>query len=92
MGVYEGNYFLDDPTVVVSDFVGRLFSSESADLSQCAAYLGRNCVANSLSGSGSFDYDNTDILTLFEGKTDIVAAASASSIQSSVVSSAGNRL
>jgi pectin lyase len=92
MGVYEGNYFLNDATVVASGFVGRLYSSESADLSQCAAYLGRNCVANSLSGSGSFNYDNTDILTLFSGKTNIVSAASASSIQSSVVSGAGNRL
>lgn len=65
MGVYEGNYFLNDPTVVASGFVGRLYSSEWSDWSQCAAYLGRNCVANRLSNSGPFNYDNTDILTLF---------------------------
>ncbi|KAH8705431.1 polysaccharide lyase family 1 protein [Talaromyces proteolyticus] len=92
MGVYEGNYFDDAPTIVASGFVGRLFGSESADLSQCTSYLGRNCVANSFYDSGSFNYDHTDFLYLFEGKTDIVSAASASSIQRSVVSSAGNTL
>ena len=92
MGLYEGNYFDSDPTIVSSDFVGQLFSSESADLSQCASYLGRDCVANSISNSGTFNYDDTGFFDLFQGKTNIVAADSASSIQSSVVSSAGNTL
>jgi pectin lyase len=90
-GVYEGNYFTSDPTVVVSDFVGSLFSSESADLAQCASYLGRNCVANTFSNSGSFNYDDTSMLSQFAGHS-VVAAASASSIQTSVVNNAGNTL
>lgn len=92
MGVYEGNYFIDCPTVVASGFVGSLYSSEAAYLSQCAQYLGRNCVANVLSNSGSFSYDDTNMLSLFQGKSNIVAAASASSIQSSVMKNAGNTL
>lgn len=91
MGLYEGNYIVDVPTVVVDGFVGQLFSSESADLSQCSAYLGRNCVENVLSNSGSFDYDDTDFLSNFSGLT-VVDAASASSIESSVPSAAGNTL
>lgn len=90
-GVYEGNYFTDDPTVVVSGFVGSLYSAESADLSQCSSYIGRSCVANSYSNSGSFNYDDTSMLSQLAGLT-VVSAASASSIQSSVVSNAGNTL
>lgn len=92
MGLYEGNYIVNVPTVVASGFVGRLFSSQSSAVSQCAQYLGRNCVSNSLSNSGSFTNGDTSFLYLFQGKTNIVSAASASSIQSTVPSSAGNTL
>ncbi|KAM0470232.1 hypothetical protein ACHAPX_010020 [Trichoderma viride] len=92
MGLYEGNYFVNVPTIVASGFVGRLFSSQSSAVSQCAQYLGRNCVSNSLSNSGSFTNSDTSFLYLFQGKTNIVSAVSASSIQSTVPSSAGNTL
>ncbi|KAM0457791.1 hypothetical protein ACHAPV_006336 [Trichoderma viride] len=92
MGLYEGNYFVNVPTVVASGFVGRLFSSQSSAVSQCAQYLGRSCVSNSLSNSGPFTNSDTSFLYLFQGKTNIVSAASASSIQSTVPSSAGNTL
>jgi pectin lyase len=92
MGLYEGNYFVNVPTIVASGFVGRLFSSQSSAVSQCAQYLGRNCVSNSLSNSGAFTNSDTTFLYLFQGKTNIVSAASASSIQSTVPSSAGNTL
>ncbi|KAI4596856.1 hypothetical protein KJ359_005201 [Pestalotiopsis sp. 9143b] len=92
MGLYEGNYFLNSPTVLSSDFSGRLVSSNSGDVSECAAYLGRNCVSNGFSNSGTFSRNDNSFLYLFSGKTNIVSAASASSIQSTVPSSAGNTL
>ncbi|KAI1296045.1 polysaccharide lyase family 1 protein [Xylaria venustula] len=91
-GLYEGNYFLNSPTVVTSDFSGRLMSSDASVVTECASYLGRNCVSNSFSGSGTFSRNDDSFLNLFQGKTNIVAAASASSIQSTVPSSAGNTL
>jgi pectin lyase len=93
MGVYEGNYFVNCPVIVgAPPQTVRLFTSLAADVSKCASYLGRNCVSNSLSNSGAFSFSDTDILALFQGRTNIVAAASVSSIQSSVVTAAGNTL
>jgi pectin lyase len=92
MGLYEGNYFVSVPTVIVSDFEGRIFTSDSSVASDCSSYLGRNCVSNSFSNSGTFSRSDTSFLYLFQGKTNIVSAASASSIQSTVPSSAGNTL
>lgn len=92
MGLYEGNYFINVPTVVVSDFIGRLFSSQSSAVSLCAQYLGRNCVSNSLSNSDHFTNSDTSLLYLFQSKTNIDSAASASSIQSTAPLSVGNTL
>ncbi|KAM3087063.1 hypothetical protein ACMFMF_000995 [Clarireedia jacksonii] len=92
MGLYEGNYFTSVPTVVQSGYSIRLFTSNSADVSKCATYLGRNCVSNSLSNSGSFSYADTSFVYLFSGKTNIVLAALVSSIQSIILSSSGNTL
>ncbi|KAH9904079.1 polysaccharide lyase family 1 protein [Xylariomycetidae sp. FL2044] len=93
MGLYEGNYFVDDPTVVQAGFVGSLFTSDASVASTCASYLGRACVPNSLVDSGAFSYSDTDVLSQFAaaGLT-VVAAASAASIQSSVPAAAGNTL
>ncbi|OJZ91488.1 polysaccharide lyase family 1 protein [Aspergillus luchuensis CBS 106.47] len=91
MGLFEGNWFNNVPTIVQSGFVGQLFSSESADLSQCETYLGRDCVTNAYISSGSFDYDDDGFFVDFENLT-IASAASASSVESSVPSNAGNTL
>jgi pectin lyase len=92
MGLYEGNYFTNVPTVVQPGSSIRLFSSNSADVSKCSQYLGRNCVSNSLSSSGAFSYSDTSFLSLFKGKTNIASAAAVSSIQNTVPASAGNTL
>ncbi|KAH6668454.1 polysaccharide lyase family 1 protein [Halenospora varia] len=92
MGLYEGNYITNVPTVVASGSTIRLFTSGSSEVSTCAKYLGRNCVSNSLVSSGSWSTTDSTFLTLFSGKSNIVAAVSASSIQSTVPSSAGNKL
>ena len=64
---------------------------ESSALSQCQTYLKRSCVANSYSSSGSFNYDDSSFFNLFANYK-VVAAASASSIASSVPANAGNTL
>ncbi|GLA86109.1 hypothetical protein AtubIFM56815_010360 [Aspergillus tubingensis] len=91
MGLFEGNWFNNVPTIVQSGFVGQLFSSESADLCQCETYLGRDCVTNAYTSSGSFDYDDDGFFVDFENLT-IASAESASSIESSVPANAGNTL
>ncbi|EPS40508.1 hypothetical protein H072_5646 [Dactylellina haptotyla CBS 200.50] len=90
-GLFEGCVFTSVPTVVVSGYAGQWFSSESAYVSQCASYLGRSCQTNIYSSSGSFSYHNTGFMSAFSGLS-IVAAASASSIQNTVPTSAGNTL
>lgn len=93
MGLYEGNYFLNTPVIADSGFVGQLFSSDAADLSQCQTYLGRNCVANLVgSGSGSFSgWDDYGWFVDLSGRP-IVTASSASSAATSVINGAGNTL
>lgn len=93
MGLYEGNYFVDTPVIADSGFVGQLFSSDAADLTQCQTYLGRSCVENLLGAdTGSFSgWDAYGWFVDFGDRT-IVPAASASSITTSVVSGAGNTL
>lgn len=92
MGLFEGNVFTNIPTPLTSGFVGRIVTADSSNVAQCATYLGRNCVANSFSNSGSFSRNDNPFLSLFSGKKNIVAAASASSIASTVPASAGNTL
>jgi pectin lyase len=92
MGLYEGNCFVNNPTIHGSGFVGRQFSSDLAGVSKYASYLGRNCVSHSFSNSGIFSADDTTLLTLFPGKNNIVSAASVSSIHSTVPSLAGSTL
>ncbi|KAF7328527.1 Pectin lyase E [Mycena venus] len=91
MGVYEGNAFINTPTVVVSDFVGQLYSSPTNALTQCATALHRNCVANSFSNAGAFNFDQTGFFSDFSTLT-IAPAASAASIVNTVPASAGNTL
>lgn len=93
VGLYEGNYFLNSPTVLGSFTSGSLFSSDASQVSECSSYLGRNCVSNAFSNSGAFSKSDTAVLTKFASlKSQMVTAASASSIQSSVPASAGNTL
>ncbi|KAJ7873486.1 polysaccharide lyase family 1 protein [Mycena olivaceomarginata] len=93
MGLYEGNYSLDTPTIVTSGSVVALHSSEAADLTQCQASLGRSCVANLL-GTGaasSVNYDTTSFLTKFAGHN-IQPVSNVDSVATSVINGAGNTL
>ncbi|KAK6215973.1 Exoglucanase 1 [Pestalotiopsis sp. IQ-011] len=90
-GLFEGNYFEDITTVLDSGYSGVLFSAASDNLSICSSYLGRDCVANTYSGSDELTGDDTSFLSQFWGQK-IPEAEAVSSIQSSIVSSAGNTL
>lgn len=90
-GLYEGNYFDKVPTVVASGWAGQLFTSDESDVSECSAYLGRDCVPNELSSSGDFSYKDTAFLSDFKDQS-IPEAEPASSISSTVLAEAGNTL
>lgn len=81
----EGNLFSDVTAAVESSsFTGELFGSASAS-STCQSYIGRDCVANSFSSSGTLSGSNVDVLSKFKGET----VASASAVGTSPASSAG---
>lgn len=91
MGLYEGNYFVNTPNIAGPGFVGSLFSSSATDVASCKSALGRNCVENAYNNTGSFDFSDTAFLSEFSGRT-VVAADSAASVVSSLLSGAGNTL
>ncbi|KAI1343456.1 putative pectin lyase [Xylariaceae sp. FL0016] len=82
----EGNVFDGVPNPVQDGIEGELFTAD--DPSACSSYLGRDCVANSLSDSGSFSSSNSDVLSQFSGQT-VATADSTSDVSSNVPSSAG---
>lgn len=74
-GLYEGNYFVDTPLIADSGFVGSLFSASDANAADCQAALGRDCVANAYSNTGTFDENDTDFLTDLSDLTVVEAGA-----------------
>ncbi|KAK6337056.1 hypothetical protein TWF718_009842 [Orbilia javanica] len=90
-GLFEGCVFTNVPKIVSGTYPGQLFTSVSANVNQCTAYLGRACQTNIYTNSGAFSYSSTAFMSAFAGSS-IPAAASASSIQSTVPSTAGNTL
>ncbi|OJJ45081.1 hypothetical protein ASPZODRAFT_70393 [Penicilliopsis zonata CBS 506.65] len=90
-GVYvllEGNVFDNVTTIVDSDYNdGALFAATSDNASDCEDYIGRACVANSYTDSGSTDDADTSVLEEFESySSDVYDAAAAST---DIASSAG---
>lgn len=93
MGLFEGCTFYNTPTIVDTDFVGSIFAATTANAADCAASLGRDCVANafdSVSG-GNFAYADTAFLTKFAG-TSVPAAKAASAVYEWDKYSTGNTL
>jgi pectin lyase len=91
----EGNAFSNAKTPVTtasSSSGAYIFSSPSSSLSTCSSYLGRSCVVNTVSSSGTWpSLSSTDVLSKLSGshKTYLVSPESASSAQSRVLSNAG---
>ncbi|KAJ4298993.1 hypothetical protein N0V90_004237 [Kalmusia sp. IMI 367209] len=77
----EGNTF-NGVTTPVSTQEGKLFTAE--DTSACSSALGRACVANTLTNSGTFSGTDSDVLSSFGS-----GAAAADTDASGVPSSAG---
>ncbi|KAI6716456.1 hypothetical protein JHW43_001057 [Diplocarpon mali] len=93
MGVYEGNYFQNCPTIVGTPLPRvRLFTSMAADAGQCASRLGRNCVPNLFVNSGAFSFNNLDILGLLSGHSNLPAAQTGAWARDNVVAHAGSVL
>lgn len=74
----EGNIFSDVTTPITTDSAsdgGYLFNvPDSSSASTCSSYIGRACVANSLSGSGDFaSYTDTEVFG--ELSSDVVVDA-----------------
>ena len=89
-GIFEGNVWIDVNTII-GDYKGILFNTPSSSYtSQCQSALGRACVVNSVSGSGSLtSLTDTSFFSDFSGLT-IAPAVSASEAQSSVPNGAGS--
>lgn len=91
--VLEGNVFnnCNQPiTEKSADAGGSIFNTPSGSEDSCSSYLGRACVANSLTSSGDFGtYSETSALEGFNGADSIWEATSADEAASAVVSNAG---
>ncbi|TEA16141.1 putative pectin lyase A [Colletotrichum sidae] len=77
----EGNVFANVETVLEDGGAGSALAITSSNASQCKSKLGRECQANSLSGSGAFAGSDTSVLSKF-GSADIPDAVAASSVKS----------
>ncbi|OJJ81702.1 polysaccharide lyase family 1 protein, partial [Aspergillus glaucus CBS 516.65] len=85
----EGNVFQDVTTPVEDPVDGQLFTSTDASSNaQCSSYLGRDCEVNGFGNSGTFNQDDTSLLSKFKGQN-IASADAYSKVASSVTSNAG---
>ncbi|KAI9152258.1 putative pectin lyase F [Paramyrothecium foliicola] len=89
----EGNVFssVATPFTTTSAGANAVFNSVGTSVSNCASYLGRNCVANSLSGSGAWPgKTGAAPLTAFQNaRTYLVNPVAASQVASLVLANAG---
>lgn len=87
----EGNVFQNAGQMVeTSSLAGQIFTSpDSGSNAACSSYLGHACQLNAYGSTTSYKGTDTSFFTNFSGKN-IVSAASASSVQSSVPNSAGH--
>ncbi|KAL7274116.1 hypothetical protein RUND412_003003 [Rhizina undulata] len=93
MTLIEGNVFdtVTTPITAASATAGgRLFNVPSSSYtSTCSTYLGRSCIQNSVSSSGTFtSYTDSTFFSNFEGKN-IQAASAVSGVKASVLANAG---
>lgn len=85
----EGNVFGDVSTIYEDGDGGEAYSvNDSNGESACSSALGRSCVSNSYSSSGSFDFSDSGVLSQFSGADAIASADDVSSV-TGLSSSAG---
>ncbi|KAF7887520.1 hypothetical protein EAF00_009814 [Botryotinia globosa] len=86
----EGNIFENALTPVQFDITSNPLWSSTSGVAGCASDLGRNCQANSLTSSGSFDGTNTDVLTAAKGVlTSLAPVADVATTKANVLKNAG---
>ncbi|EQB56215.1 hypothetical protein CGLO_03806 [Colletotrichum gloeosporioides Cg-14] len=91
----EGNVFSNTKTPITTDSSSsgaNIFDvPDSGSISTCSSSLGRNCVANSLSGSGAWPSlkSTTALSALGKSKANLVTPIQASNIKSTVTGKAG---
>ncbi|KAJ0275108.1 hypothetical protein CBS470a_011454 [Colletotrichum nupharicola] len=91
----EGNVFSNAKTPITTDSSSSGASNfdvpDSGSISTCSSSLGRNCVANSLSGSGAWpSLKSTAALSaLGKSKANLVTPIQASNVKSTVTGKAG---
>ncbi|KAJ0339874.1 hypothetical protein COL154_001335 [Colletotrichum chrysophilum] len=91
----EGNVFSNAKTPITTDSSSsgaNIFDvPDSGSISTCSSSLGRNCVANSLSGSGAWpSFKSTAALSgLGKSKANLVTPIQASNVKSTVTGKAG---
>ncbi|KAF6829251.1 pectin lyase [Colletotrichum plurivorum] len=78
----EGNVFTGVKSVIESGGAGAALAITSSNASQCKSKLGRDCVPNSFSSSGTFAGSDTSVLSKLSS-SDIPDAVAASSVKSS---------
>lgn len=87
-GIFEGNVFKNIKTTLDSGYKGKIFGATASNAALCSSALGRSCQANSYSSAPEINRADTNFFGDFKG-FNIVKAAAASSIASSVPKSAG---
>lgn len=91
MTLIEGNVFESVTTAITSASAsagGRIFNTYSSG-SACSTGVGRTCVANSVTSTGSWSsYTDSSFFPNFSGKN-VQSATSASSVKASVQANSG---
>ncbi|KUI54750.1 putative pectin lyase A [Cytospora mali] len=85
----EGNVFGDVATIYEDGDATTVYTvNDATGEAACSSNLGRDCVSNSFSNSGTFSFSDTSVLSKFSSADSIAAAAAVSSV-TGVSSSAG---
>lgn len=86
----EGNVFENCKTPIL-EVIGNLFNvPTSSSASTCTSYIGRACVQNSVTDSGTFsDYTDSGALSAFSSADDVWEAVAVAGVAASVLANAG---
>ncbi|KAF2642030.1 pectin lyase-like protein [Massarina eburnea CBS 473.64] len=85
----EGNVFQDTATPQESGDDGAVYSVTSSTASDCSSYIGRDCIANTFSSSGTLEGTDSSVLTKFKSYGQNFADADSTSSVTGLSSSAG---
>lgn len=87
-GLFEGCYFENVAEIASGDHENQLLSINEANGALCEASLGRACLPNGYSNSGTFDIEDSGFLGDFVGLT-VPPVESWESVKDQVIANAG---